>query len=511
MFFILKINHIITIITIFFYREHANMINKSKKYNLAIFGATGDLSRRKLFPALYQLEKKKLINNMRIIHISRSYCNVNEYIDIMYCSLKKFLNMNINKKIWKKLKKRFLFCQMDINKIQDFKKLKKIIKKKNGELISYFAVSSDMFVNICKGLKFIYMHKEKSKIVIEKPIGKSLKTFHFINQSIKKYFSEKKIFRIDHYLGKESILNLITLKFFNPFFNNNLNKKYIDHIQITLSEELGIGDRWNYFNSTGQIIDMVQNHVLQIVSIFAMNIPKSLNPEDIKNEKIKILKKIRVINNKNYFDNISLGQYSDGINNNHLLVSYLNEKGAEKTSFTETFVAIKLYIDNKTWQNIPFYIRTGKRMPKKCSKIVVFFKKQIHNLFKMTHVHPIRNSLTINLQSPFEMKINFLNKKPELNSKFSLRSCNFLFDYKKIFNNYDIPEEYERLLLEVIKGNQFLFVHPKEIIYAWKWIDPIIKLYKQNSSLLQYYPAGTWGPKSSEQLIEKDKKTWDNN
>ncbi|VAX76571.1 glucose-6-phosphate dehydrogenase [Buchnera aphidicola] len=487
------------------------MIKNRNYYYLIIFGTTGDLSIRKLFPALYKLEQKKKINKrMKIIGISRLNYTLNEYTQIIYKSLKIFFNQDLHLKTWNIFKERLIFCQMDVNHINDFIKLKKILTKTNKILVNYFAVSSEIFTKICKGLKFIQCNQKNSKIIIEKPIGKSLENFYNIDESIKKYFTEKQIFRIDHYLGKESILNLISLKFANSFFSNCFKKNNIDHIQITLSEILGIEKRWNYFNQTGQIIDMVQNHILQIISILAMNTPKSLTKKHISEEKIKILKSLCVINDANISNHVSFGQYSEGKINNKIKKSYLNERGAKSGSLTETFVAIKLFINTKKWKNIPFYVRTGKRLSKKSSKITIFFKKNINLLFSIPKLENVENKLIINLQPPYDIKIKFFNKKPSLNSKFILKPCEINFNYQLFFKNSYIPSEYETLILESIKDNQFLFVHPKEIIYSWKWIDPIIQAYKKNPSLLQNYSAGTWGPQSSDLLIKKDRRQWNN-
>ncbi|VFP81124.1 Glucose-6-phosphate 1-dehydrogenase [Buchnera aphidicola (Cinara kochiana kochiana)] len=487
------------------------MTSKKKNYNLFIFGTKGDLVQRKIFSALYRLEKKnKLTNNVQIIGISRSSSSNKEYINIIYNALKKFLNETIKLSVWNKFKKRFIFCKININKIQNFKKLIVFIKNKYDILIHYFAVSSDMFVKICKGLASIQCNKDNSKIIIEKPIGKSLNTFYDINQSIKKYFSEKQIFRIDHYLGKEAILNLISLKFANPLFYNILNKDYVDHVQITLSESIGIENRWNYFDQTGQIIDMVQNHILQIISIFAMNTPKSLHKNHIYDEKIKILKSLRNINKNNIHKYVSLGQYSKGIINNQPVLDYLHENKAQKNSITETFVAMKLYLDTKIWKNVPFYIRTGKRLKKKCSKIVIFLKKTKNMLFNNIQSQDKLNRITVDLQSTSKIAIKLFNKIPKLDSSFKLKPLELSYDYKKFFPHHYIPEEYERLLTEIMQNNKFLFVHQKEIIYSWKWIDPIIQAYQEYPSLLQYYSAGTWGPESSHKLIQQDNKNWDN-
>ncbi|VFP85932.1 Glucose-6-phosphate 1-dehydrogenase [Buchnera aphidicola (Cinara pseudotaxifoliae)] len=483
-----------------------------KNYDLIIFGTTGDLAQRKLFPALYQLEKQKyLVSDMKIIGISRTIYTKEEYLQIIYNSLKKFLNENIKLSVWKSFKKRFTSVTMDINKIQDFIKLTPYFKKKNSTLINYLAVSSDMFEKIFKGLSSIKFNKSNSKIVVEKPIGKSLSTFLIIEKSIKKYFSKKKIFRIDHYLGKKTILNLIELKFFNPIFNSYLNKHYIDHVQITLSESIGIENRWDYFDNTGQIIDMVQNHMLQIISIFAMKTPESFNQKNICDEKIKILKSLRKINKNNIHNYVSLGQYSSNNINNHIVKAYINEKKAKKNSSTETFVAMKLYIDTKQWRNVPFYIRTGKRLFKKSSKIVVFFKKKHNILFKNKYIHSTLNRMTINLQPIFKKNPKKKIKISQFNSNKTFKKNKFYSNEKLFFLKNKILEEYERLFIEIIQDRQFLFVQQKEIIYAWKWIDPIIQAYKSHPMLLQYYNSGTWGPQSAFNLIQKDKKKWDNN
>lgn len=488
------------------------MIHNKQLYDFIIFGAKSDLAKRKLFPALYRLEKKReILPGCRIIGVGRVDWDTKQYINDVKKYLELFLTEKINKDIWKIFKNRIIFCSFDINQINHFNRLKKIIDQKNNLLIYYLAISSDIFIKVCQGLKKYKLNQYHARIILEKPIGNSLKTFNYINNNIKKSFTEKQIFRIDHYLGKDMILNILSLRFANPFFSNFWNNKFIDHIQITLAEEIGMEGRGDYYDKTGQIKDMVQNHILQIISILTMSKPISFHESHIHAEKIKILKKIEKIHEKNIINFLIFGQYKKGIYNNNTVCSYLDEKNINQKSKTETFALIKIHINNKIWKGVPFYIRTGKRMPKKCSKIVIFFKKENNFLFKKNNLPSfLGNTLTINLQPNEGLILNIYNKIPSLSSTYDLTSKTLSLDYKKSFKNFEITDAYDKLLLEIIKGKKLLFIHQDEIKYAWKWTDLITSAIKKHPSLLKYYSAGTWGPKEIEMLMEKDNKKWDN-
>lgn len=487
------------------------MIDKRKSCDVILFGFNGDLIKRKILPSLFSLEQqKKILKNTRFICISRKNWTLKEYILIIRNSLKNFLNININKYFWSKFKKRFFFCCMDINKKNDFYKLKQIINKENNFLVNYLAVPYNVIINICYGLKYVNLNIFNTSIILEKPLGTSLKSFKKINNIIKQYFSEKQIFYIDHYLNKETVLNLLSLRFANPMFKHIWNHKIIDHIQITLAEDIGIKERWNYFDKIGQIKDMVQNHILQIISIIAMEDPISLDNYSICTEKIKVLKCLRVIDYTNIHDNIALGQYSNGLIYNKCVPAYVDENKNLKKSTTETFVAIRIFIDNKKWTGIPFYIRTGKRLSNKCSKIIIFFKNNKNNLFTKFISGEFNNSLTIRLQPNEGLTINFLNKYPNITSNYQLYPSELSFNYLNTFKNLVIPDAYERLLYECMQGFQSLFVHQEEIDLAWKWIDPIILACKKYPYLLERYPAGTWGTHSSVKMIQRNLRMWNN-
>lgn len=479
--------------------------------DLIIFGAKGDLARKKLIPALYQLEKKHQIHKeSRIIGVGRANWNKLEYINIVYDSLNFFLKEKIDEQVWNKLYKRLDFCFIDVNKIEHFYNLNKLIIKKNNIVISYFAMPSNTFYSICKGLKSIKLNKIPHRIIMEKPVGHSLKTAQEINHQVSRFFQENQIFRIDHYLGKETIINLLTLRFANSFFLTNWNNKNIDHIQITVAENVGIEGRWNYFNQNGQMRDMIQNHLLQILTIITMTPPNSLSSDNIRNEKVKILKSLRKIDKNNIKQNTVRGQYLEGIINNYKVPGYLEESGSTKISNTETFVAIQANIDNWQWLGVPFYLRTGKRLPLKCTEIIIVFKTPIFNLFKSFCPKLPSNKLIIRLQPNEGISIEILNRAPGAHHLEKLKKIKLNLNYSEIFDKKESLDAYERLILESIKGKQSLFVRKDEVEESWKWIDSIIKTWNKENIPLKKYYAGTWGPNDANILINKNGHYWYN-
>ncbi|WP_339043660.1 glucose-6-phosphate dehydrogenase [Buchnera aphidicola] len=482
---------------------------KIKECDLVIFGTKGDLSKRKLFPALYQLEESlKLYKNTKIIGVGRADWTQEYYKKIIKKYIKKFSYRKFKKKIWKKFSNRLYFCNIDVNKFSNFLKLKKIFKKEKKIKIYYFAIPQNTFKNIFKGLKKINYNYIQDRIILEKPIGNSLETSKKINNQVGKYFQEKQIFRIDHYLGKETILNLLSLKFSNSIFFTNWNKSTIDHIQITVAEKIGIEGRWNYFDKIGQMRDMIQNHLLQILCILTMSPPINLQSNSIRDEKLKILKSLRMINEKNVNKNTVRGQYKSGFFKNKNIPGYIDEINSIKNSNTETFVSIKVNIDNSQWHGVPFYLRTGKRLPLKHSEIVIYFKKNDFNLFNNFKKKLPLNKIVIRLEPNEGIDIFILNKIPKLDSKYELKEIKLNFDYKKTFNKCTLYNAYERLLLESFLGSQSLFVRRDEIEESWKWIDSIINAWNKKKSKLELYTAGTWGPKSSNTLLKKDGRFW---
>ncbi|WP_261979207.1 glucose-6-phosphate dehydrogenase [Buchnera aphidicola] len=485
------------------------VININETCDLVIFGAKGDLACRKLLPSLYKLEKaNKLSNKMRIIGVGRANWDKNTYSDIVYKSLQQFMKIKIEEHVWKNLFSRLEFCNLDVNDTHSFHKLKPILCRSNHLIIYYFAMPPNTFSAICKGLGKVNLNLDSTRIIIEKPLGSSLKTSKKINYEISKYFLENQIFRIDHYLGKETILNLIAFRFSNSLFYYNWNNKFIDHIQITIAEKIGVEGRNKYFDNTGQIRDMVQNHLLQILTIITMSQPINLCSNNIQNEKVKILKALRPFDNINIHNKVVLGQYSENIINGKKIPSYLDDIRKKEHSNTETFVSMKVNIDNKRWYGVPFYLRTGKRLPKKCSKIVIFFKNVPVNIFNNHQNNLPKNKIIIYLQPNEGINIQILNKIPGLEPNYKLDKINLNFNYNRGFKQIELFDAYDRLLLESIRGNQALFVRKDEVELAWKWIDSIFNSFNicRNPPIL--YPSGTWGPVLSNIMIEKDGYTW---
>ncbi|QCI18296.1 glucose-6-phosphate dehydrogenase [Buchnera aphidicola (Aphis nasturtii)] len=485
------------------------MIKITQACDLVIFGTKGDLAQRKLLPALYKLEiLNKIHPNTRIIGAGRADWTQDEYIKIVKTAIKKFSKENIDENTWNKLSSRLHFCNIDVFKEVFFKKLKKILHQTKNTIIYYCAVPPSAFNAIFQGLGKVNLNSFPSRIIIEKPLGVCLKTCKKINDQISKYFLESQIFRIDHYLGKESILNLLSLRFANALFFNNWNNKIIDHIQITVSEEIGIENRWNYFDDMGQTKDMVQNHLLQILTIIAMDQPKDISSKHIQNEKIKILRALKNINIENINTKTVRGQYTEGNIHGKKVPSYLEENGANSISQTETYVCIKVDLKNDQWFGVPFYLRTGKRLAQKYSEIVIVFKKIPINLFKDYNHNLSQNKLIIRLDPNENIQIDFLKKLSGLNEIYQLKNETMQSNLSIEKQHHQI-DAYERLLLEVMKGAQSLFVCREEIEESWKWIDPIINAWKNNKkNTLQLYAAGTWGPKHADEMIMKDGRNW---
>ena len=477
--------------------------------DLVIFGAKGDLARRKLLPSLYQLEKAGQINDdTKIIGVGRAEWDKATYTQEVDKALKTFMKEEVDQEIWAKLSARLDFCNLDVNESSHFTKLGKLLDQKNRVTVNYFAMPPSTFGAICKGLGQAKLNAKPARVVMEKPLGTSLETSQEINDSVGEYFDESQVFRIDHYLGKETVLNLLALRFANSIFVNNWDNKTIDHVQITVAEEVGIEGRWGYFDQAGQMRDMVQNHLLQVLTMIAMSPPSDLTAASIRDEKIKVLRSLRKIDHTNVREKTVRGQYTAGFVQGKKVPGYLDEEGANKTSSTETFVAIRVDIDNWRWAGVPFYLRTGKRLPAKCSEVVVYFKNPEMNLFKESYTQLPQNKLTIRLQPDEGVDIEILNKVPGLDHKHKLQTTKLDLSFSETFNESHLADAYERLLLESMRGIQALFVHRDEVEAAWTWVDSIIEAWEKDGESAKPYQAGTWGPVASVAMITRDGRSW---
>ncbi|STX28707.1 glucose-6-phosphate 1-dehydrogenase [Legionella beliardensis] len=481
----------------------------NKACDLILFGTKGDLASRKLLPALYQLEKQGLLHpRTNIIGVARDAFSKDHYLEFVAEILEKFINEPFDTVVWERLQQKLHYVQIDLTQIADYNKLKEFTDPETRVAVSYFATSSSLFGPICQGLASVELTHEPARVVVEKPIGHNLASSIAINDQIAQYFKESQIYRIDHYLGKETVLNLLVLRFANAIFATNWDYKAIDHVQISVAEEVGVEGRWGYYDSAGQMRDMVQNHLLQILTLVAMEPPLSLDANNIRDEKLKVLKALRPINLENVHEMTVRGQYTSGFVAGRTVPGYLEENEA-KTSTTETFVALKVYIDNWRWAGVPFYLRTGKRMPRKYSEVLISFKPQPHNIFHQTYKHLKANKLIIRLQPDEGVEIQIINKVPGLGETMLLQQSKLDLSFDETFKTQRIADAYERLLLEAMLGNQCLFVRQDEVEEAWKWVDSILEAWEIYNEPPISYQAGTWGPAAATSLLARDDRNWD--
>ncbi|NRA71023.1 MAG: glucose-6-phosphate dehydrogenase [Gammaproteobacteria bacterium] len=485
-------------------------MNKVERTDIVIFGCQGDLARRKLLPSLYQLECAGLLaQDSRIIGVARGDISSEEYQQEVELSLKEFIQEELDQDIVAKLVAKIDYVALDLTDINSFDKLQQMMGNEPVGLVNYFAVPASIYGNICQGLAHVGLNHSLSRVVLEKPIGSNLESSNKVNDDVAAYFSELQTYRIDHYLGKETVLNLLDLRFANSLFASQWDNRSIDHVQITVAEEVGIEGRWGYFDQAGQMRDMLQNHLVQILTLVAMDPPLSLDADAIRDEKVKVLKALKPINVDNVYENTVRGQYAKGFIDGKAVPGYLEEEGANTISTTESFVALKVEIENWRWAGVPFYLRTGKRMSSKVSEIVVYFKNPSHNLFKEYYRELPSNKLTIRLQPEEGVEIQMLNKVPGLEQTQRLQTTKLDLSFNQAFEGKRIADAYERLLLEVINGNQALFVRRDEVEASWTWCDGILSAWKSTGQTLRPYAAGSSGPVASVALIARDGRAWD--
>ncbi|WP_100640805.1 glucose-6-phosphate dehydrogenase [Alteromonas facilis] len=478
--------------------------------DFVLFGTLGDLARRKLLPSLYQLEKVELIHpDTTIVGVARQDLSLDDYKQQVKQNIEKFSGDALCDETWKRLEARLDYVQVDMKDTASYKAFCEHVDPERT-MVCYLATPPSIYGDICRGLNAAGVIDSSVRVVLEKPIGHDLASSCVINEQVAEFFSENQIYRIDHYLGKETVLNLIALRFANSIFATNWDHNCIDHVQISVAESVGIEGRWGYFDEAGQMRDMVQNHLLQVLSLIAMEPPTTLDADSIRDEKLKVLKALRPINATNYQQSTVRGQYINGFVKGQEVPGYLEEPDANTASSTETFVALKVEIDNWRWAGVPFYLRTGKRMPTKVSEIVIYFKRQPHNLFGDSFANLPPNKLVIRLQPDEGVEITVMNKVPGLASSGSmdLQKSKLNLSFSEAFADDRIADAYEKLLLEVMRGNQALFVRRDEIEQAWKWVDSILAAWDGSNEPPEPYQAGTWGPVASIGLLARENRAW---
>ncbi|SDT90084.1 glucose-6-phosphate dehydrogenase [Halopseudomonas salegens] len=474
----------------------------------ALFGAFGDLALRKLFPALYQLDRAELLSaDTRIIALSRQTTDRTEAQALIKEKLVRHVaHPHINDLILERFVERIECLSIEFSKPSDFDSLAEKVGA-NTPIIAFFATPASVYGSICAGLASAGL-AERCDVVLEKPIGHDLASFHEVSDAVSRYFPENRTYRIDHYLGKDTVQNLSALRFANNLFGSQWNQNHISHVEITVAETVGIEGRWGYFDQAGQLRDMIQNHLMQLLCLIAMDPPPDLSANSIRDEKVKVLKSLVPISSEKLKDNLVLGQYRAGNLQGTTVPGYLEEEGANSESTTETFVALRVEISNWRWIGVPFYLRTGKRMAKKLSEIVVHFKAPPHSIFLPEHGQIISNRLIIRLQPNEGISLSVMTTDRGLERGMQLRSEPLRLNFADSSANSRIPDAYERLLLEVMKGQQNLFVRKDEIECAWKWCDQLIANCKAQGISPDNYAAGSWGPEAAMKLMDRDGRSW---
>lgn len=481
---------------------------------LTIFGATGDLTKRKLLPALYNLERKgQLEENLIILCVSMSERTNEPYRNDVVSYIKEFSKIKLDDNTLGGFLKKIYYYGMRFEDGDKYKNIKELIEKYTAvnyskhKIVFYLAAPPEYFGVIVNNLRKAGLVNRKNntatEVVFEKPFGSDLKSSTKLNNLITKVFDEKQIYRIDHYLAKELVQTIIVLRFSNTIFEHLWNNQHIDHVQITVSETLGVENRALYYDNAGALRDVMQNHMMQLLALIAMESPPSVSAEGICKSKIHLLKSISKIKEKDVDKVCARGQYSSGTIDGKYYVGYTAEEGIKKDSNTETFAALKLYINNHRWRDIPFYLRAGKRLKEQSAEISILFKSSPDVLFKKNN-NSEPNALVIRVQ-PYEgISHEFNAKVPGTTISIEPVSMDFCHECKFGPNS---PEAYERLLFDAMAGDQTLFTSWGEVEQSWKIMEPILKAWKK-SKKIEKYPAGSWGPKGAEHLIESDSRKW---
>lgn len=475
---------------------------------MVIFGASGDLTHRKLIPALYNLYRKvRLPESFCVVGFSRSVYTHDQFRQNLLLAAQDLAGEEIDQEDWQEFSKHIYYFPGDINKASDFKGLSGFLNNLETGInqphnrIYYLAISPEYYEDVITQLGAITKKKKISgwnRIVIEKPFGQNLETATRLNLALHTVFDEKQIYRIDHYLGKETAQNILFLRFANTIFEPIWNRTYIDHVQITVAENLTIGHRGGYYDKAGVLRDIFQNHLIQLLALMTMEPPSSFNADAVRNETYKVLSAVRPIKPEAVWEHTVRGQYR----------GYRQEKGIPPDSNTATFGVVRLFIDNWRWQGVPFYLRSGKGLSEKCSQIILEFNEPPHVMFPMPPDKQIPpNRLALSIQPDEGIQLRFEAKVPDTVAE--MRSVDMTFEYDASFGKSILPDAYERLLMDVFHGDASLFTRNDAIELAWKFIDPIQRGWESEfAPHLELYETGSWGPTEAAKFIARDGRQW---
>jgi len=498
---------------------------------MVIFGAMGDLTKRKLMPALYELMKAGLVDTeFAVLGVGREACDSD---DVFRTRMREAIMQSdevhgFDPELWSSLCERLHYICAELESPEDYQRIVRRLEEIEGERrtedrnrLFYLAVPPSIFEPIVRNLSASGLaprtpladERPWVRVVVEKPFGRDLETALHLNQLVLSMFGEHQVFRIDHYLGKETVQNVLVLRFANSIFEPLWNRQWIHHVQITASEDVGVGTRGRYYEEAGVVRDMFQNHLLQLLALTAMEPPYTMSADAVRDEKVKVLKSVRWLTPETIPRTAVRAQYRAGPVDSRLVPGYIEEKDVDPSSTTPTFAALRLYIDNWRWNGVPFYLRSGKRMKKRVSEIAVMFRAPPHLMFGHQTREILRpNTLVMRVQPNEGVNLNFEVKVPgaavALTSEVEVAPVDMDFTYDEVFGETSAPA-YETLLLDIMIGEATLFTRSDEVEAAWRVVDPLIRYWdKHTPEQMPTYAAGTWGPREADELISLDNVRW---
>jgi glucose-6-phosphate 1-dehydrogenase len=486
---------------------------------IVIFGATGDLTQRKLVPGLYSLATQQLLPpETAIIGVARRDLSDDDFRAQMRSGVEAHARFPIDEDIWEGFARRLRYLAAPFDDRLGFERLRAMIEEEDatsgtrGNRLFYLATAPEFFPVIAESIGAVGLADEGdgverfARLVVEKPFGHDLASARELNTRLGAVFRERQVYRIDHYLGKETVQNLLVLRFGNAIFEPIWNRRYVDHVQITVAEDLGVGTRGGYYDSSGALLDIVQNHMLQVLSIVAMEPPARFESRDVRDEKVKVLRAIAPFDEEAVERDAVRGQYGPGWLAGEHVPGYREEEGVDAQSNTDTFVAMRVLIDNWRWSGTPFYLRTGKRLPRRATEVAIQFKQAPHLPFAASSVESAApNLLILRIQPDEGASLRFLAKVP--GPQIDLRVVSMDFTYGNSFLRSS-PEAYERLLLDALLGDSTLFTRWDEVERAWEIIEGLIDVWSSRPGPFPNYEAGTWGPEAAEELMRRDGREW---
>jgi glucose-6-phosphate 1-dehydrogenase len=479
----------------------------SFSFDLVIFGATGDLSLRKLVPALYHRDVAGQLNDdARLFAVARGAMSDADYRKMAVAALKEHVAAeDFDAARAERFLQRFRYLTLDAQKSDDYQSLKAALDGGDERIVVfYLAMAPRFFGPICTQLARAGLNRAEARVVLEKPIGQDLASARAINEAVAAAFPENRVFRIDHYLGKETVQNLMALRFANALFEPIWHRGVVDHVQVTVAEKIGVEGRADYYDHAGALRDMIQNHLLQLLCLVAMEPPNEFAADAVRDEKLKVLEALRPITDREVGEKTVRGQYGRGSVDGAVAASYLDELGHD--SNTETFVVVKAEVETWRWAGVPFYLRTGKRLPVRHSEIVVQFRPVPHLIFPAAARDVVPNRLVIRLQPDEGIALHMMSKVPGPGG-MRLRTAPLNLSFAEAFRGRQ-PDAYERLLMDVVRGNPMLFMRSDEVEAAWRWAEPILAAWTGQDDAPKPYNAGSWGPSAAIGLIERDGRNW---